>query len=147
MPAVCNLRSPYEKVGGLVYFGRMIDKIRLHSAGVLPEAYQKNYGADAASDGRCCRFLGITHADLGKRVANGLDEDSLLAWARETGADRSDEEVEVWNTFMMKRGWRDATTANLREAVLGDGLDPALILTRFDYLDVDEGRPLRSPAE
>jgi len=34
-----ELRSPYEKVGGIVYFGRMIDKIRLHEAGQLPPEY------------------------------------------------------------------------------------------------------------
>jgi len=34
-----ELRSPYDKVDGLVYFGRMIDKIRLHTAGKLPAEY------------------------------------------------------------------------------------------------------------
>ena len=40
---VPGLRSPYLKVGRLVYFGRMLDKIRLHAAGKLPEA---DYGAN-----------------------------------------------------------------------------------------------------
>ncbi len=35
MPSVPGLRSPYAKVGRLVYFGRMLDKIRLHAAGRL----------------------------------------------------------------------------------------------------------------
>ena len=30
-----GLRSPYEKVGGLFYFGRMVDKIRNHAKGEL----------------------------------------------------------------------------------------------------------------
>ena len=29
-------RSPAEKIGGLVYFGRMLDKIRAHAKGELP---------------------------------------------------------------------------------------------------------------
>jgi len=33
---VPGLRSPSAKVGGLVYFGSMLDKIRLHAAGKLP---------------------------------------------------------------------------------------------------------------
>ena len=56
-----GLRSPYETVGGIVYFGRMIDKIRLQASGKLPSAYQAQLG-DANSrsfDGRCCRFLQI----------------------------------------------------------------------------------------
>ena len=36
-----GLRSPYEPVGGLVYFARMIDKIRLHAAGLLPSEYEE----------------------------------------------------------------------------------------------------------
>jgi Domain of unknown function (DUF5069) len=34
---VPGLRSAYKKVDGIVYFARMIDKIRLHQAGMLPE--------------------------------------------------------------------------------------------------------------
>ncbi len=33
------LRSPSEKVGGLFYFGRMLDKIRLNAKGELPPDY------------------------------------------------------------------------------------------------------------
>jgi len=36
MPHVSGLRSCYAKVGRFVYFGRMLDKIRLHAAGRLP---------------------------------------------------------------------------------------------------------------
>ena len=33
---ISNLRSPGDKVGGLVYFGRMLDKIRLHASRETP---------------------------------------------------------------------------------------------------------------
>ena len=36
---VPGLRSDYVKVGGIVFFGRMLDKIRLKAAGQLPPAY------------------------------------------------------------------------------------------------------------
>ena len=39
-----GLRSPYAKVGGLVYFGRMLDKIRQHAKGQLRPDYQTNLG-------------------------------------------------------------------------------------------------------
>jgi hypothetical protein len=44
MPHVPGLRSPYEKIGRLVYFGRMLDKIRLHATGKVPPEYQTNLG-------------------------------------------------------------------------------------------------------
>jgi hypothetical protein len=34
--ATVALRGPSEKVGGLFYFGRMMDKIRLHAQDALP---------------------------------------------------------------------------------------------------------------
>ena len=49
-------RSPTEKVGGLVYFGRMLDKIRAHAKGELPPEYVEKLGS--GFDGRCVRFLG-----------------------------------------------------------------------------------------
>ena len=39
-----GLRSPRVVVGGLVYFGRMVDKVRLEQAGKLPEDYRANLG-------------------------------------------------------------------------------------------------------
>ena len=81
MPHVPGLRSCYAKVGRLVYFGRMLDKIRLHAAGKLPAEYQKNLG-DAQTfvlEGRCCRFLGIRYADLRERTLAGGTDEELLA--------------------------------------------------------------------
>jgi hypothetical protein len=66
---VPGLRSSYEKVGGIVYFGRMLDKIRLHAQGKLPAGYHKNLGI--GFDGRCVRFLRVDYQDLVKRVAQG----------------------------------------------------------------------------
>lgn len=48
LPVVPGLRSCYAKVGRLVNFGRMLDKLRLHAAGKLPAEYQANLG-DAQS--------------------------------------------------------------------------------------------------
>lgn len=36
-----GLRSPREEVEGLVYFGRMVDKIRLEQAGKLPRIIRR----------------------------------------------------------------------------------------------------------
>ena len=56
-----GLRSPYEMVAGIVYFGRMLDKIRLNAEGKLPEEWAAMVGPGHAGsfDSRCCHFLGI----------------------------------------------------------------------------------------
>ncbi len=140
MPIVPGLRSPYAKVGRLVYFGRMLDKIRLHAAQTLPAGdYAANLGK--GFDGRCCNFLRIKYDDLKARtLAGGLTDEQLLAWAHEQGGARTDEECEVWSGFMMKRGWRDAGAETLAQRIRESQLEAKPILTMFDYIDFDEGR-------
>lgn len=139
MPNVPGLRSPYLKVGRVVYFGRMLDKIRLHAAGQLPPDYIANLGK--GFDGRCCAFLRIAYDELKAHVlaARPTDE-TALAWAEQRGGAHSDEEYEVWNGFMMKRGWRDAGIEILTKRIKESSLEGKPILTMFDYLDFDEGR-------
>lgn len=139
MPHVPGLRSPYTKVGRLVYFGRMLDKIRLHAAGQLPADYHANLGQ--GFDGRCLNFLRVDYAALKARtLAGDLDDTQLLAWAEQRGGPRSDEECEVWNGFMMKRGWRDPAADIVAKRIRESGLEAKPITTMFDYLDFDEGR-------
>ena len=58
------MRGPGEKVGGLYHFGRMLDKIRLHLRGKLPEEYRPNYGWGLGLDGFSCGFLGVAFEDV-----------------------------------------------------------------------------------
>lgn len=140
MPNVPGLRSPYVKVGRLVYFGRMLDKIRLHARGALPVAdYVPNLGK--GFDGRCCSFLRVNYDELKAQVlSSSLTDEQLLAWAFERGGARTDEECEIWNGFMMKRGWRDAGAETLAKRIRESQLEGQPVMTMFDYLDFDEGR-------
>ena len=135
-----NLRSPREKVGGLYHFGRMLDKIRLHSQGKLPADYIPNLGV--GFDGRCLRFLHIDYAALVSRVAKGGTDEELLAWSYEQGRKPTDEEITIWNAFMSKLGWNDEASAVLQERILQHGglAGRTDITTFFDFLDADEGR-------
>src|ERR1044071_4095484 len=102
MPSVPGLRSVYAKVGRLVYFGRMLDKIRLHAAGKLPADYIANLG-DAQTtvlDGRCCRFLGVPYADIKTRTLQGGEDHEILAWVEARGTKHGDEECHIWNRFI-----------------------------------------------
>ena len=142
MPHVPGLRSPYLKVGRLVYFGRMLDKIRLHAAGRLPADYVPNLGDPTPFmfDGRCCRFLGVPYEAARARTLEGGTDEEVLAELEARGTRRSDEECEVWNAFMMKLGWRDSRSAALQERIGGYGLAGRPIPTIFDLFDFDEGR-------
>jgi len=142
MPSVPGLRSSYAKVGRLVHFGRMIDKIRLHSAGLLPADYVPNLGDDRPTlfDARCCRFLGVRYADLRTRALAGAPDAEILAWAEASGTPRTDDDCEAWNRFMMKIGWRDNRSEMLKQRIRTLGLEGRPIETFFDLNDFDEGR-------
>ena len=138
-----GLRSPVDQVNGLVYFGRMLDKIRLAAAGKLPEGWQAARGTatPGSFDARCCRFLKIDYAALeAETLRGGKSDEELLAWAFAHGRQPNNEEIEVWNAFMTKRGWRDAATQRLNERLAEIGLPPGTVQTMFEFIDLDEGR-------
>ncbi len=133
--------SAYDLTGGLTYFARMLDKIRLHDAGELPEDYHPNIGK--GMDARCCRYLGVDYAKLAERVLTGGTDEEILHWCIEQGRKLTDVDILVWNGFSMKRGWRDPEDASafLVKAKAASGLsDRDDIQTLFDYFDVDEKR-------
>jgi hypothetical protein len=137
-----GLRSPSEQVKGLVYFGRMLDKIRLQAAGKLPEGWQTARGTamPGSFDARCCRFLRIDYAALEAETLKGGSDEELLAWAFKNARQPSEEEIEIWNAFMTKRGWRDAGAQRLTERLAEIGLPPGTVQTMFEFIDLDEGR-------
>jgi len=146
MAQVPGLRSNYDKTGRLVYVGRMLDKIRLHAAAQLPADYHSNLGL--GFDGRACAFLRVSYADLKARTLaggagcespGGTDEE-ILAWAFAQGGARTDDECRWWNSFMMKRGWRDEAAAPLQQRIKELGLAGKPIETFFDLNEYDEGR-------
>lgn len=143
---VPGLRSPYDRVGNIVYFGRMLDRIRLYQSGKLPAEYREMYGG--GFDERTCDFLHVTFDSLTERVREGGSDNEILEWCFSTGRKPSDEEKEVWNGFMEKRGWRDSMAEMIKEELEAKGWSHRRdIKTLFDFFDVDEERPLRYAEE
>jgi hypothetical protein len=139
-----GLRSSYEKVGGLFFFGRMLDKIRLHAAGRLPPGYNLGDAEPRFFDGRCTRFLHVKYDRLVERVLAGGTDEEILAWCLAHGRRPTDEEIETWNGFLAKRGWRDDSSERLVAARESHGLGHRTdLLTWFDLQDADEERPPR----
>jgi hypothetical protein len=138
-----GIRSPFEQVTGLVYFGRMLDKMRAAAAGKLPPEWEAARGRKQPNsfDSRCCRFLQADYAALEAETLKGTKTDAeLLEWTFQHGRRPSEEEIEIWNAFMSKRGWRDAGTQRLNERLAEIGLPPGTVQTMFEFIDLDEGR-------
>src|SRR5437763_11883156 len=138
--------SDYRETKGLIYFARMLDKIRLKARGELPPDYFTGVDEDPTMfDARCTRFLGVDYDELATRTLQGGSDEEILEWCFERGRRPSEEEIEIWNAFLLKRGWRDESTAEL-EAVKKEenfeGRDD--IQTWVDLHDAGEGRTPRS---
>jgi len=133
-------RSPYDSLRGLVYFPRMLDKIRLHAAGTLPKAYEEFLGSNF--DGRCLNLLGVTYDDIKKRVAAGDSDEATLDWCLANGRKPTAEDIETWSGFMIKRGWRDDASPRILFRLKEAGLEhlDAQVATMFDFIDIDEKR-------
>jgi gluconokinase len=133
------VRSPFVKVNGVVYFGRMIDKIRTHAEEKLPGEYQANLGK--GFDESCVKFLHVAYNDVVDRVAEGGSDEEILKWCFEKGRHPTDEEIYVWNEFMRKRGWNDEITETLKRRKKEAGMaGRSEIDTMFNFIDADEGR-------
>ena len=135
-------RSAHDATLGLIYFARMIDKMRLVRAGQLPEVYLPFIGE--GFDGRVCHFLKIDYGAICHRAASGGTNEELLEWCYQNGHRPTEQEILVWNKYATKTGWRDEDTGatgrlekNKADSGLGDRAD---IVTFFDYYDYDEGR-------
>ena len=136
--------SDYVETKGLIYFARMLDKIRLHAAGRLAPGYFVGVEDPTFFDARCTRFLEINYDDLVERTLQGGSNEEILEWCFARGRKPSEEEISIWNAFLSKRGWRDEASAELAEAKKRSGLDDRNdVQTWMDLHDAEEGRTPR----
>jgi hypothetical protein len=133
-------RSPYDAINGLVYFPRMLDKIRLYEKSVLPPLYLPHLGS--GFDGRCLNFLHVKYEDVRQRVLAGEKDEAILEWCYANGRRPTEEEVETWSGFMIKRGWRDEASERIAFRLKESGIEhrDKEAVTMFDFIDMDEGR-------
>ena len=135
------VRSPGAKVGGIVYFGRMLDKIRVHARGELPADYQAKLGN--GFDGWCVGFLRVDYHAVVDRVKEGGTDEEILDWCFLRGRKPTDGEIYVWNEFMRKRGWDDELSETLIRRKKEAGMaGRSEIRTMFNFIDADEDRAL-----
>jgi hypothetical protein len=141
-------RSPRDRVGGLYHFGRMVDKIRCHLRGELPEEYRSHFGLSVGLDGMLCGMLGITHSDLIERLRSGGTDEEILEWCYAQGTRLNRAQVHIWNEFARKLGWNDRAAQFLSKVKAEDGItaETADLSTAFELMDYREGRSRRPQA-
>jgi hypothetical protein len=125
----------------------MLDKIKLHAEGKLHADFVNNLGK--AFDDRCCQYLGVPYEELKNWVlANPqASNEEAFIWAQSRGRKLSSNDIDILNSFMTKRGWRDEANETLLRRLKENGLTAdAGVDTMFDYIEVDEGRTPRGKA-
>ncbi len=131
--------SAYQETLGMIYFARMLDKIRLHSAGNLRDDFCENLGSGL--DGRCVNFLRVAYADLVARTLLGGSDEDILRWCFENGREPNEGDIFVWNQFLKKVGWQDGVSEILVRRKQESGLEGRdEIMTMAEYFEYDEGR-------
>jgi gluconokinase len=135
--------SDHLKTRGVVYFARMIDKIRLNTAGKLPADYVTHLGFvdNTSFDSRFCRFWELDYENVKARALKGGTAedvfDDLFAGRQPLNV----EQVFVWNLFLLKRGWRDSGTPGVVAEKAAAGVSHRSdIHTYVDMHDFEEGR-------
>lgn len=132
-------KSTQDETGGLRYFARTLDKIRLHAKGKLDEDYHANMGR--GGDLRLTKFLRIDYEKLRARVLEGGSDEEILEWCFTNGRRLDENDITIWNGFISKLGWNDAASEYLAENKAKAGLaDRDDIQTLGHLFDVEEGR-------
>lgn len=77
------IRSPRERLGGYILLPRLIDKVRLHAEGRLPQAYLPYLlkpGPGMTLDGRFLAFTGLDGEGLRGAILASRSDKEVLAW-------------------------------------------------------------------
>jgi len=132
-------RSPYLKLGGLVFLGRTIDKIRLREAGELRPDFIEMMGK--GFDARMMAYLELDYAEFAAFVRTGATDEQCLEYIQAKGRKLNDVTTLIWNDFATKRGWNDSGSEILAKYKGDNGLSSREdIRTFFEFMEVDEGR-------
>lgn len=132
-------RSPYEKLAGLNFIGRTIDKIRYRQAGELRPDFFALMGD--GYDARIMAYLNLDYDRFAAFVRTGATDEQCADYIEREARPLDDVARLVWNDFAVKRGWRDGASELLEKFKADSGLaDRSDLKTFFEYWEVDEGR-------
>ena len=91
------MRLPKEKLGGVCWLARFVDKARAFAAGTLPEEYLARFCDPRGMDGGFLSFFQLDKENtLAAIVESAGDDDRLAEWFRRQPSVTA-EKIERWN--------------------------------------------------
>lgn len=135
-------RSPKDEIDGLIYFPRMLDKIRLHLDGKLHADYHDNMGK--ALDQYTCDLLQVDYVELAEKVLDGADDKEVLEWAYNTGCKAESPQKDWWCSYVRNLGFNDHLSDVLAQRISDAGFSDRADLNSFlDFIDAEEGHSVK----
>ena len=137
-PEICP-RSPFDRLGGLVYLPRLIDKCRLYPAGKLAGYNYLTVGFDKT----VLEFICIDPKEFETAAQSMKTDDEILSWLKGTLGSGwpTQNAIQEMNERLMRRA-PDSTEKILDFQKKLKAMSPAKrkVETYFDLIDLDEGR-------
>ena len=136
--------SPKEQVGGLCHLGRLIDKVRMRTAGLIQDYNYLTVGFDKYLLDK----LEIKGEEFEKRVLQGGTDTEIADWVKANGKALTDQEKAEWNQMVLTFGPKaemaqKAFDRNLAAIAEKRGVPVEQlthIKTWFELIEHDEGR-------
>ncbi|GJL53323.1 MAG: hypothetical protein NPIRA02_04550 [Nitrospirales bacterium] len=137
-----KLRSPYEKLGRYILLPRIIDKVRLHTQGLLPTAYHNNLLKGGFTlDGQFLTWTGLDGSQLRETILNSECDDGVLAWVESKSAKKTEMEHAQWMKAFQTYRLSQMLARRFRKQYpeIPSHVD-LTAMSLFDLIDMDEGR-------
>ena len=137
-------RSPKVLLGGLAHLARLIDKIRLRHAGLIPDYHYLTTGFDKS----LIELLNLDARAFEQRVLAGGTDEALVEWVRTHARALSRAEIRLWTRKVLTvepadGAARERFQVRLREVAAKRGVPlEALppVTTWVEAIELDEGR-------
>ncbi|MCP5537383.1 MAG: DUF5069 domain-containing protein [Akkermansiaceae bacterium] len=135
-------RSPYDRsVADTMHWARLIDKIRQHHAGELPEEFVAALGHPQGVDGHFLGHFGLT-IEQAIQAVTGKTDAELAGWL-EMSVDGFETKRCAWNELapnLGRQGYPMDRMLKIAMKRLYKGFDWSPEMSVFELIDRDEGR-------
>jgi gluconokinase len=98
----------------------------------FPKTYHQNLGREF--DGHCLAFLHLGYSEVKDRVLAGGTDEEILEWCFANGRRPHEGEIEIFNGFMQKAGWRDPSSTRLAKLLQESNLATASLSALRDSI-------------
>ena len=136
------LQSPRKTLGGYIILPRLINKVRLHAEGRLPQEYATYLLKPGLTlDGRFLAFTGLDGEALREAIPADRSDEEVLAWIERHARPHTKAEKRKWAEEI--DAYRSEGEAARQRKAIYAGLAPRIdvaAVSILDLIDMDEGR-------